>query len=83
MRSAFRSTEGTALIQVGVRWSIVTCAAASSPVSIDGTSVECEVTGSMEPLLHALAAAGVTRLTTREPSLEELFVSHYGTGTSA
>ena len=35
-------------------------------------------TGSMEPLLQALAATGVRRLTTREPSLEELFISHYG-----
>ena len=47
-------------------------------IVVDGNAVECEVTGSMEPLLRALADAGVTRVTTREPSLEELFVSHYG-----
>src|SRR3954447_3893251 len=32
----------------------------------DGTSLECEVTGSMQPLLQRLAEAGVQRLTTRE-----------------
>ena len=47
---------------------------------VDGSSVECEVTGSVAPLLRALADAGATRMTTREPSLEELFVSHYGSG---
>lgn len=51
--------------------------------TVDGASVECEVTGSMEPLLRALADAGVVRVTTREPSLEELFVSHYGAGSEA
>lgn len=40
--------------------------------------VESAVTGSMQPLLAALAAVGVEHLTTREPSLEELFMSHYG-----
>lgn len=51
-------------------------------VSDDG--VECDVTGSMEPLLRVLAEAGVTRMTTREPSLEELFLARYGeTGSTA
>ena len=45
---------------------------------VDGSKLECDVAGSMEPLVRALAQAGVTRMTTREPSLEELFVSHYG-----
>jgi ABC-2 type transport system ATP-binding protein len=49
-----------------------------SNVALDGTTVECDVTGSMEPLVQALAAVGVRRLTTREPSLEELFVARYG-----
>jgi ABC-2 type transport system ATP-binding protein len=49
-----------------------------SNVVLDGSTLECDVTGSMEPLLGALAASGVRRLTTREPSLEELFISHYG-----
>jgi ABC-2 type transport system ATP-binding protein len=49
-----------------------------SNVSVDGANVECDVTGSMEPLVQALAAVGVRRMTTREPSLEELFVARYG-----
>jgi ABC-2 type transport system ATP-binding protein len=51
-----------------------------SRVVIDGQTLECDVAGPMEVLLRALAAAGVRHLTTREPSLEELFVSHYGDG---
>lgn len=43
-----------------------------------GFVVECDVTGDVGALMSALSAAGVTRLTTREPSLEELFVSRYG-----
>ena len=47
-------------------------------VTVDGRTVECDVAGSMEPLVSALASAGVARMTTREVSLEELFMSHYG-----
>ena len=47
-------------------------------VVVDGPIVECDVTGPMEPLLRALTDAGVRHLTTREPSLEELFMSRYG-----
>ena len=47
-------------------------------VVVEGTTITCDVTGSMEPLLRVLAAVGVRRMTTHEPSLEELFVSHYG-----
>jgi ABC-2 type transport system ATP-binding protein len=47
-------------------------------VVVDGMTIECEVRGSMDALIAALAVAGVERMTTREPSLEELFVSHYG-----
>jgi polyether ionophore transport system ATP-binding protein len=50
---------------------------------VDGTTVECDVTGSMEALLRTLADAGVHHMTTREPSLEELFVAHYGPGPAA
>jgi ABC-2 type transport system ATP-binding protein len=49
-----------------------------SHVVADGTTVECDVAGSMEPLVQALAQIGVRHLTTREPSLEELFVARYG-----
>jgi ABC-2 type transport system ATP-binding protein len=52
-------------------------------VVVDDRSVECDVTGSMQPLLSALERVGVERLTTREVSLEELFIAHYGdTGTA-
>ena len=49
-----------------------------SNVVVDGQALECDVVGSMEPLVAALAAAGVEQMTTREPSLEELFVARYG-----
>jgi len=51
-----------------------------SAVEVDGSRVSCRVTGSVEPLLAALAGAGVRHLVSREPSLEELFLSHYGSG---
>ena len=47
-------------------------------VSVHGNRVRCQVTGSIEPLLGVLAAAGVRHLLSREPSLEELFLAHYG-----
>ena len=49
-------------------------------VHVEGTRIRCQVTGSMEPLLDALAGAGVRHLVSREPSLEELFLAHYGDG---
>jgi ABC-2 type transport system ATP-binding protein len=48
-------------------------------VEVHGKRVRCQVTGSIEPLLAALTKAGVRHLTSREPSLEELFLAHYGT----
>jgi polyether ionophore transport system ATP-binding protein len=47
-------------------------------VVVDGRSLRCQVQGTIEPLLEALAHAGVTRLLSREPSLEELFLALYG-----
>jgi ABC-2 type transport system ATP-binding protein len=49
-----------------------------SGLKVDGNRVECQVTGSVEPLVAALAAGGVHHLVSREPSLEELFLAHYG-----
>jgi polyether ionophore transport system ATP-binding protein len=49
-----------------------------SAVEVDGTRLRCQVTGTVEPLLEALTRAGVRRLISREPSLEELFLAHYG-----
>jgi ABC-2 type transport system ATP-binding protein len=47
-------------------------------IEVDGTRLSCQVQGSVEPLLKVLAAAGVQKLLSREPSLEELFLAHYG-----
>jgi ABC-2 type transport system ATP-binding protein len=47
-------------------------------VETDGPVVRCHVRGSVEPLLKLLASANVTRLVSREPSLEELFLAQYG-----
>src|SRR5581483_8907179 len=57
-----------------------------SAVRIDGRHIRCQITGSVGPLLQALAGADVRRLVSREPSLEELFLAHYGSadgGTAA
>lgn len=49
-------------------------------VEVQGARVRCQVIGSVEPLLSVLAASGVHQLLSREPSLEELFLAHYGRG---
>jgi ABC-2 type transport system ATP-binding protein len=49
-----------------------------SNLRIDGNRLQCQVIGPVEPLLAALAGAGVEKLLSREPSLEELFLAHYG-----
>jgi ABC-2 type transport system ATP-binding protein len=51
-----------------------------SGVHVDGNRLRCQVTGSVEPLLVVLTRAGVHHLVSREPSLEELFLAHYGSG---
>ena len=51
-----------------------------SSVQVDGRVVRCQVRGPVAPLLKALAAADVTELLSREPSLEELFLAQYGGG---
>jgi polyether ionophore transport system ATP-binding protein len=45
---------------------------------VEGRELRCQVVGSVEPLLGVLAASGVHQLLSREPSLEELFLAHYG-----
>ena len=47
-------------------------------VEVTGRRVRCQVRGSMDPLLKALATADVHELISHEPSLEELFLVHYG-----
>jgi ABC-2 type transport system ATP-binding protein len=49
-----------------------------SHLRVDGNRLRCQVLGSVEPVLAALAGAGVEKLLSREPSLEELFLAHYG-----
>ena len=45
---------------------------------VDGKTLRCRVDGPVAPLLALLAAAGATRLISREPTLEELFLEYYG-----
>ncbi len=47
-------------------------------VVVDGPLVRLHVNGRVQPLLDALANADVRKLVSREPSLEELFLAHYG-----
>ena len=54
-----------------------------SDVRIDGNRLRCHVIGSPEPLLRVLTEAGLVKLLSREPSLEELFLAHYGQATEA
>jgi ABC-2 type transport system ATP-binding protein len=52
-------------------------------VQVDGQRIRCQVTGSVEPLLRVLVDAGVRHLVSTEPTLEELFLAHYGDEPSA
>lgn len=49
-----------------------------SKVAVIGHQLSCHVHGPIADLLSVLAAAGPTSLLSREPSLEELFLSLYG-----
>jgi ABC-2 type transport system ATP-binding protein len=49
-----------------------------SGIEVEDHRVRCQVTGPVEDLVAMLARAGVRRLVSREPSLEELFLAHYG-----
>jgi len=49
-----------------------------SSVEVTGRVVRCQVSGPVEPLLKVLSTARVHELLSREPSLEELFLAHYG-----
>ncbi len=53
-----------------------------SKVHVEGRTLHCQVSGSIQPLLSVLAAAGVRDFLSTRPSLEELFLAHYGTGDS-
>lgn len=49
-----------------------------SSVEVHGSTATCQVRGAVAPLLRALADSDVLELLSREPSLEEIFLSHYG-----
>ncbi len=46
---------------------------------VDGCQVHLQLQGSIAPLIEALGGTGLRGLLSREPSLEELFLAHYGT----
>ncbi len=48
----------------------------------DDGVVRADVRGAMGPLIQALSNADVVSMDSREPTLEEIFLSHYGDGTS-
>ena len=49
-----------------------------SNVVTDGKTVQCQIAGPIQPLLDALDGHTVVSMFSREPSLEELFLAHYG-----
>lgn len=49
-----------------------------SAITVAGHQLSCQVRGSVDELLTVLAAAHPSMLLSREPSLEELFLSIYG-----
>ena len=49
-----------------------------SAPEVDGNRLVCHVSGSIQPLLAALAQSNVRELLSSQPSLEEVFLSHYG-----
>ena len=51
-----------------------------SVVSAGANALRCEVSGSVGPLIAALAEHPVIALSSREPSLEEIFLHHYDHG---
>jgi ABC-2 type transport system ATP-binding protein len=51
-----------------------------SVVSAGANALRCEVNGSVGPLIAALAEHPVIALSSREPSLEEIFLHHYDSG---
>jgi ABC-2 type transport system ATP-binding protein len=52
-------------------------------VELDGRHVHLELHGPIGPLIESLVGTGVRELLSREPSLEELFLAHYGANGSA
>jgi ABC-2 type transport system ATP-binding protein len=51
-------------------------------VVVEDHRIRCQVTGTVQPLLQALATSEIRELLSREPTLEELFLAHYGSDSS-
>ena len=47
-------------------------------IEVGERRLRCQVSGPIAPLLDSLSGTGVRELLSREPSLEELFLAHYG-----
>jgi ABC-2 type transport system ATP-binding protein len=93
---AGRTVESAPLSELrGARRTVVSAELAAPPrgldalpgvhdVRVEGSTVTCRVdAGHLDGLLTALAAVGVRSLTSRPPSLEELFLAHYRTAEPA
>ena len=47
-------------------------------LSIDRKVVKCQVLGDMDPLIKCVSKFKIRKLTSHQPSLEEIFLAHYG-----
>ena len=63
---------GTEIPEAAIR-----SAAGVEDVVVEDNKLTCTVEGTFEPLLKALNGATVTNLASREPSLEEVFLTYY------
>lgn len=51
-----------------------------SDITLDGNQVDLRLTGDFDPLLRALQSHYIIDIATREPTLEEIFLTFYGGG---
>jgi ABC-2 type transport system ATP-binding protein len=56
----------------------LTAVAGVTSTEVEHRTVRLQVRGPIGPVVDALAGTGVVELLSREPSLEELFLAHYG-----
>ena len=49
-------------------------------LTVEGNSLRCDISGSLDSLIKTAAMYEVLSLTTRDPSLEEIFLTYYGRG---
>ncbi len=49
-------------------------------VTVQGSTLQCTITGSLDPLIKTAARYEVTNIISQEPSLEEIFLTFYGGG---